>query len=227
MKSNLLQRKWQKFLRIRWIFSFIPFLDFVLIAGSMALKDVNEDSDFDVIIGAREGRIFTVRAFCVFIFGLLGLRRKGTNHEGAASDKVCFSHFVTSKSYRLSPPHNDYWKVLYENVVPVYGRERAVENFFKANSDWISRKGVFNEEHWKRKNLNVVGLFFEFILQKWLLGWFFEKFVKRIQLHYIKKGIKNGALGYKPRVRYDDKELEFHPDTRRIEVMLEGGDLSR
>lgn len=231
-RNKLLTEKWRKFLRLRPVFSFIPFLDFVIVSGSLALGNVHENSDFDVIVGARKGKIFTVRAFCVFIFGILGLRRKGIDHKAVSSDKVCFNHFVTPKSYRLSPPYGDYWKKLYQNLVPVYGKEKAVKDFFKANSDWAPRKVTFDEKYWQSANINPAGgthmyttwllkTLFEFILQGWLLGRIFEKFVKIIQLHFIKKGIKNGALGFKPRVRYGDKELEFHPDTSRIEKTLE------
>ncbi|HXF43876.1 MAG TPA: hypothetical protein VNK70_00115 [Candidatus Paceibacterota bacterium] len=233
-RNSLLEEKWRKFLRLRPIFYLIPFLDFVIVAGSLAQGNVHEDSDFDVIIGARKGKIFTVRAFCVFIFGILGLRRRGVDHKPTSSDKVCFNHFLTPKAYRLSPPYNDYWRVLYLNMVPVYGREKAVREFFRAN-DWAlsaeEAERKIDEKYWQSSNPNSAGaiinysawflrIFFEFVLQSWLLGWFFEKFVKRIQLHYIEKGIKNGALGFKPRFRYSDDELEFHPDTRRIEEIL-------
>ncbi len=217
MNNLLLSRKWSKFLRYRRFFSFVPFLDFVIIAGSLALGNVHENSDFDVIVGVRAGRIFTVRAFCLFIFGALGLRRKGKDGKAASSDKVCFSHFVTPAAYRLSPPYNDYWRALYHGIAPVYGREKAVREFFKAN-DWVGGKPAADWKRFKPTIFNPARIFLEFVLHEFL-GDIFEKFVKKIQLERIKKSLKRDA-GYKPRLRYDDEELEFHPDTRRIEEML-------
>lgn len=211
----LFEQKWRKFLKYRWLFSFIPFLDFVLVAGSLASGNVHADSDFDVIVGARNGRIFTVRDFCVFIFGILGIRRKGLAHKKNSRDKICFNHFVTSNAYRLSPPYNDYWIMLYQSIIPVYGDEEAVKKFFAAN-EWALRKSIFDNRYWRRAGFNPVRSFLEFILSGFL-GDFFEKFTKKIQIYAIEKGIQNSFLGFKPRIRYDDEELEFHPDTLRIE----------
>ncbi len=217
MTNVLLEEKWRKFLKHRRFFSFIPFIDFVLVAGSLALGNVHENSDFDVIVGARQGRIFTVRAFCVFVFGILGLRRKGIDHKAASSDKVCFNHFVTPSGYKLSPPYNDYWKKLYQNLVPVYGRKKKIEDFFAAN-DWLEKEPTLRWEYFQGTVFNPVRIILEFILHEFF-GDIFEKFVKKIQLERIKKSLKRDA-GYKPRLKYDDNELEFHPDTRRIEEML-------
>ena len=65
-------QKWQKFLGRIWPFKFIPFVDFVLAAGSLATGNLREESDFDVIVGVRQGRIFTARAFCFLAFGMFG-----------------------------------------------------------------------------------------------------------------------------------------------------------
>jgi hypothetical protein len=218
--DSLLSRKWSKFLGLRGLFSFVPFLDFVIISGSLATGEVHKDSDFDVIVGARTGRIFTVRAFCIFIFGIFGARRKGAESKGNSSNKVCFSHFVTPAAYRLSPPHNEYWRNLYRDLIPVYGSQKTIEKFFEANSTWASidknsklEGGILKYTTW-----NFFRIFWEFILHEFV-GDYFEKFVKRFQLERIEKSLKRD-IGYKPRLRFDDEELEFHPNTRRIEEML-------
>lgn len=219
-EGTILEKKWRKFLKYRFLFGFIPFLDFVVASGSLAFGNVHEKSDFDVIVGAKGGRIFTVRAFCIFIFGILSLRRRGIDHKSVSSDKVCFNHFVTPESYCLSPPYNNYWIKLYENLEPVYGKEGAVREFFEANSEWAPRTKIFNTVHWRSEKPDLIKKILEFILSG-PLGTFFENFTKKIQVSVIKKGIENGALGYKPRIRYDNEELEFHPDTRRIEKYLQ------
>ena len=45
---------------MKQLFQYVPF-DFVFAAGSMAMGTVRQDSDFDVLVGVRHGRIFTAR----------------------------------------------------------------------------------------------------------------------------------------------------------------------
>ena len=216
---EVLEKKWRKFLGYRSIFSFIPFLDFVIVAGSLAFGKVHENSDFDIIVGAKKGRIFTVRFFAVALFGLLSIRRKGIDHKIASKDKICLNHFVTEASYRLSPPHDLYWQKLYRNLEPVYGNSHAVEMFFRKNRDWCGREEIFlNRDLWQETKLNSFRKILEITLRG-SLGNIFERFLKKFQLNRIQKSLKRDS-GYKPRLRYNDEELEFHPDTARIEAII-------
>ena len=57
--NELFDKKFRIFKKRSRLFKYIPFVDFVLLAGSMATGRVHEKSDFDVIIGVRRGRVFT------------------------------------------------------------------------------------------------------------------------------------------------------------------------
>lgn len=224
---DILSKKWEILRRRAWPFKYIPFVDFVLVAGSIALGNAEEDSDFDVIVGARRGRVFTVRFFCWVLFGLLGWHAKhlyGSNANPLASgqmsdvsNKFCFNHFVTEKSYRLSPPYNLYWQKLYQNLAPIYGKHRLIEKFFKANEDWAGKN---NNE----KTINFMKRSF----LKWFLelpgrgkvGDLLEWILRVLQVYKINKSIEAGALGYEPRIRSDENEIELHPDTKRIDEFL-------
>lgn len=227
---DIFQKKWQKFLRRVWLFRFIPFVDFVLAAGSLATGNMNENSDFDVIIGVRQGRIFSVRAFCILAFGMFGWRavHKGNNPK-KWQDKICLNHFVTPKAYRLSPPHNEYWKKLYESLIPVYGSPEAIQKFYNANAEWMSNQRAYQADprhKYKKsgwiKNLGEWTLLERFgsniRIKGWLGNWL-ELKLKKIQVKRIERGLKTQA-SYKPRIIYNDNELEFHPDTKRIELLL-------
>ena len=225
-------QRWIKLEKRISVFHSIPFVDFVFVAGSMALGNAKPESDFDVIVGARYGRIFTVRFLAVLLFGALGW---GANHKNNdVADKICLNHFVTSKSYRLAPPYNEYWRNLYKNLIPIYGGKQAIEKFFLDNVGWVGGVGArdysrlnsgksFNSNH---KNLiprvlsisTFVNSTMEFLLNR-KFGDFIELLLKKLQIWKIKKSIRAG-LGYKPRIRYCDEELEFHPDTKRTEFKL-------
>jgi len=207
--------KWKKFLRRTWVFRHLPFVDFAIAAGSMALGNVHKDSDFDVIIAARRGRIFTVRAFAILYFTFLGWRKKKWEHDAAACDKICLNHFLTEAAYRLSPPYNAYWRALYSQLVPLYGEPTVIENFFEANSDWLDGPRHYGDDlRHKYTKSSDLARFIERLLRGALGDWF-EQFQKRIQVRRIEHGLKT-EVGYAPRIIYNDQELEFHPDTKRM-----------
>lgn len=213
----LFDKKWLRFLKTARFFRHLPFIDFVLGAGSMALGNVHQDSDFDVIVGVKSGRIFTARFFCILMFGFLGKRRQKLSHKEAASDKICFNHFITPKSYRLAPPHNIYWQELYKNLVPIYGSKDKIREFFRAN-DWMEER-IYNDDlRHEFYEPSAVGKFLEKILSG-RLGDFKERILKQIQIKRIKRSLKDG-LGFEPRLIYSDDELEFHPDTLRINRLI-------
>lgn len=239
MSTNLQEQKWQKLLRRAWLFRFIPFVDFVFAAGSMAMGNAGEDSDFDVIVGCRQGRIFTARFSCWFVFSLFGLYAKhpaGADNESNKAnmanetyktylpykDKFCFSHFVTPAAYRLSPPHNAYWQKLYQLVVPVYGEPQVIQKFYDANSNWAGgRKYAADPRYIYNKKLIIIKM------KEWFLSGYFgdllERFLKKIQVNKIERGLAD-VPKYNPRIICGDNELEFHPHTKRIEDFIKNNE---
>lgn len=222
----LYDKKWKKFAKMSRAFNHLPFVDFVLAAGSMALGNVHEKSDFDVLVGCRYGRIFTARFFCVLAFGFLGRRRKkfhfsaNPSHHQDASDKICFNHFVTKKSFCLSPPYNMYWRELYRSLVPIYGNHKPVNDFFRANH-WIGPVDYLDD----RRHFSGAVSSLKKVSEKILEGRFgnaVEFVLRAAQIRRIENNLRFEKLGFEPRIRYNDEELEFHPDTARIAKMVEG-----
>ncbi|MDO8443268.1 MAG: hypothetical protein Q7S81_03390 [bacterium] len=229
--------KWNRLLRQAKFFAFIPFIEIVFVAGSMAMGSADENSDFDLIVGVKSGRIFTARFFCWFIFGIFGWRRTASAEALAKADKFCFSHFVTPGSYCLAEPRNEYWKKLYASLVPIYGDKDMIQKFYDANADWIGsarhredeipslRSGQAPQSLSQRLPRSVQSLAMterrqvKSVVEKMLsgkLGVVLEKYLKKIQIKKIEKSLKT-VKQYKPRIIFNDSELEFHPDTKRIE----------
>ena len=216
----LFDQKWKKFLWRSWLFRYIPFIDFVLAAGSMALGNVKSESDFDVIVAAKSGRIFTARFFSVLAFSLFGWRRKKLSHRESATDKICLNHFVTEKSFQLSPPRNHYWQALYKNLVPILGEPEKISQFWKANQEWMEQPQIYQNDLRHQNKKSIIKKILETVLGGKLGAWL-EKFLKSTQIKRIERGLKNDGLGYQPRIIYNDNELEFHPDTQRIQNFLQ------
>ncbi|MEX1014711.1 MAG: hypothetical protein WDZ80_06135 [Candidatus Paceibacterota bacterium] len=211
--EKLKEYKWSKLEKFIPFFRYLPFIDFVLVSGSLAMNSLHKDSDLDVVVGTKYGRIFTTRFLTAMLFQILGVRRKADDTKESSSDKICFNHFVTSESYKLSEPHNIYWKDLYKNLIPVYGNKEKIEDFFEINS-WSDRKSETFSVLSKEKNLS--GKLLEIIFSS-KPGDLVEKTLKNYQKKRIDKGVENGALGYKPLLTVNDKEIRLHIDTKRVE----------
>lgn len=215
MQQVLYDCKWKKFVRRARLFRHIPFVEFVFGAGSMAVGGVRKDSDFDVIVGARHGRIWSARLFAVLAFGMCGWRRKKLTHDEAAADKICLNHFVTERSFALSPPQNASWRILYQNLVPLVGASEAIQSFFDANAGWMGERRAYHDD--LRHGVLVSSRFKRGIerLFAGATGAWVERGLRAIQLAVIRRGLPLPRAGHAPRIVYTDDELEFHPETNR------------
>lgn len=214
-------KKWKKFIKMGRLFAFIPFVNFSLASGSMALGNVHENSDFDVVVGCKYGRIFTARFFCIVAFSVFGWRRGKLTHKEEAADKICFNHFVTEKSFCLHPEYNIYWQELYKNLVPIFGGRDIIRAFFRAN-DWLDQPiDYFDDSRHIHKKSSFLKKAAEYFLGGRLGDWV-ESILKKGQMERIKNNLKSEELGFGPRIRYSDEELEFHPDTARIVKLTRG-----
>lgn len=213
-------RKWRLLLRRAALFRHVPFVLGALAAGSMALGNVRESSDFDVLVIARKGRIFTARFFSILFFGARGWRRTKLSHDEMAADKICLNHFVTTEKMRLDPPYNVYWEELYRHLVPLYGARETINAFFAAN-DWMNPLRLYRDD---LRHIAGAPSGPRLLIEKFLAGktgdWL-ERALKGFQVRRIERGLAASA-GHNPRIRYGDTELEFHSDTRRIDQMVSG-----
>ena len=216
-KWRLLKKRARRFRRV-------PFLEFAIVSGSMALGSAAEYSDFDAVLGCRRGRIFTVRFFAHLIFTLGGAGRRAGDSKQKSKDKFCFAHFMTPAGYRLSGPHTFAWEEIYRNLVPVYGQTEAVEDFFRVNG-WAERAITPLDWRWIPAGRSFLRSALEL-----LLGGFFgdgvEKILRFWQIRRINQSRKFPAFGldHPNRLYVSDEELEFHGrerDFRKIMAEVE------
>jgi len=185
----------------------------------MATGKVREESDFDVILGVREGRVFTAWFFAALWSQILGWREHpGVNQE----NRFGMSHFVAPGGYKLSPPYNAYWQNLYQKLIPVMGDEKKIAEFFEAN-DWMEPKRAYKrDERYMGYKKSIYKKY-----KEWELGGRLGDFVeKRTMAWLVKKKVKNQRkLGYKPKVHWSEDKLELYRDTKRIEEIISRGEV--
>jgi len=220
-RKKLADWKWKKARKIFRITQIIPFMKMVLVSGSLAFGNSKDESDIDVIIIAKKGRIWTVRAFATLLTCILGVRR----HSKITKNKICLNHYITDQSLKI-PFESLYNAQSYVHLVNVYRSqedERLFEEFQKENK-WI-KKYVENYEVSELENfrgirrnkiLGFISKIFEIILSG-KHGIYLEKKLSEIQ----SRKIKNNPLYEKAggRITANDNQLEFHPNSHEARII--------
>jgi len=208
-RDVLRDEKWFKFLKQAKWFRYLPFIELVFGTGSMAVGNIKEDSDFDVLIRTRDGRIFTARFFSKIWFGILGLSRKPKHGRHEQKDKICLSHFFTKEVKDPGLPYDEERAVLHLYLIPLFGPKEKMINFF-SELEKVEKKREYEEDlrHFAEK-----GSFFKFFLEnlfKGKLGDFVEKWLKWLQIKKIERNMRGIEIREGGIVRYTDKEIKFH-----------------
>ncbi|KKR02478.1 MAG: hypothetical protein UT29_C0002G0040 [Candidatus Yanofskybacteria bacterium GW2011_GWA1_39_13] len=211
-REKIAAQKWKKFLRIAKWFQAVPYLRGVLASGSLSINNTEHESDFDVLLVVRSGRLYSCRIFLSLVASAFRARR--TRYERSAPDKFCFNHYITDGNMNIK--HESLFNAqAYVNLKPVLVADGIFSRFYTENI-WLN-KYVYNfkpaEEFVLRKVfynplLSFVGSVGEFVLDS-SLGDKFENWAKK----YQQKRIKNNPTTYESggRVVFSDNELEFHP----------------
>ncbi len=224
IKQRLQRKKLadEKFRKSRWILKFIsylPFIRLIMISGTMAISNPYKESDIDLLVVAKPGRIWTARAIITFFALNFGKYR----HAGKTKNRLCLNHYITEKSLGIDF-RNLYKAQEYLNLLPVSGDLKIYQEFLAANRSWMENYVYFNESV-HAENLRFISqsktslkikYFFEWLLGG-IIGDWLEKFFKKVQIFFIQKN----PLSDKPkgRLRYTDDNLVFHPVLIEPEVI--------
>jgi len=225
----------EKFKKIKWIFKFIYFLPFVrlvMLSGSMGLGNPCKESDIDLLVVARSGRIWTARALITFFVLIFGKYR----HTGKTANRLCLNHYITGRSLFIDFG-NLYKAEEYLNLAPILGDLKIYKEFFSANRPWLENYVYLNGDLNPETNsffveapprAGKVKYFFEFIFSGFA-GDQFEKWARDLQIFFIRRNPLTEASGQRgdidkkihSRVVYNDDNLVFHPVLVEPEIIKE------
>ena len=222
-RKKIWDQKWKKARKIFWIMQVVPFSKLVMGSGSFSLGNTRKDSDIDLMIVAKKGRIWTVRTFFTLLTSFLRVRR----HKNKTEDKICLNHYITDKSLRI-PFESIYTAHLYCHILSVYNSEEDRKLFrkFQEENKWMKKYlesyEFSNLEGFRsikrNKILSFVSKLFEFILSG-KIGDYFERTMSEIQTKRIKKDPLNMKKG--GRITISNDQLEFHPNSHEANIIPE------
>jgi hypothetical protein len=196
----------------------VPFVRMIAVCNNLAYDNPNEQSDIDLFVVIKPGRMWTARFIITIILQFFGVRRYGDKIAG----RFCLSFFVTAnklnmKSIAIKPldPYLAYWTKL---VAPIYGEE-TYRNFKNENETWIKNEYGLkfpeeNKKHMYADRESGLKKFFE-----WLLGGLIGNLTEGLFKKSFKKKTLRGMkkLGPEASVIVSDDMLKFHNHDKRKE----------
>ncbi|MDP1629357.1 MAG: nucleotidyltransferase domain-containing protein [bacterium] len=229
-KQKLADLKWKKLRRAAKFFWVLPFLKTVLVTGSFALGNVKPRSDFDVLVAARHGRIWTLRFLATILFYFFGIRRSAKKIK----DRICLSHYVSDRALQIRC-RNIYEAQYYARAFPLLEVEPGFYFRFCRENYWIGDYLVFwppeirDFQSLGAVDINLKSLpqnkflrFFGGLAEKILagaLGDFLERILAAVQKFHINRHPLKHLEGERSRV--DEYELEFRPNSHSLAIVGE------
>jgi len=212
-RQKLADQRWGRIRRMIKLLQSIPYIRLIMLSGSLAMNNPKKESDIDLLIVTKAGRIWTCRALTTLFIHLLGQRR----HDHLTENRFCLNHYLTDRSLKVPFP-SLYNAQTYAHLISLWQAEAGLYQKFQKANRWlndylffypISQKGYFREikSNWFFTFLRESR---EFILDS-KLGDVLELILRKIQ----SRRISHDDLTYQAggRVVFDNNQLEFHPDS--------------
>jgi hypothetical protein len=217
-RQKLAERFWKKTKKHAWLFANVPFIKMIVVSNTLSYDNVTENSDIDLFVVARNGRVWTTRAFLLAWMTLFGVRVRSEKKFLKFSPEM----FVDESAMDLSQCalandyHLAYWVV---DFVPVWKAD-FFEEFWKSNY-WLKQKlpVAYRSPNIKREFMKRdSSSWFAWGLEKILGGSFgdrIERWAKQRQIKIIEKSRER--LGINPSVILDDNVIKVHFNDKRAE----------
>ncbi len=129
-REKLSGEKLRRMRRLVRVLSFLPYVRMVAATGSLAFKHGKKESDWDMLIVFRSGKIWISRTLLTGFLHALGKRRHGSK----ITDRACLNYFVTEDNLEILVK-DLYSAHEYISIVPLFGA--ATFQRFELAQQWI------------------------------------------------------------------------------------------
>ncbi|HXV26436.1 MAG TPA: hypothetical protein VD862_00175 [Candidatus Paceibacterota bacterium] len=220
-RLNMRADKFRRMLRKAFWLQGVPFVRALAASGSMSAGTTGADSDWDMFVIARAGRLYTARFFLVAAAWCVGSLR--TKRDRIAPDKFCFNHYVTDRGLVIRH-RSRYVAHALASLIPVHDPGGYVDRLRQANgwvAEYIARWPVPSAVTVRRtvrrsRILGALRYVAELVLRT-PLGGLLERVLRSWQQGRIHREPVTHARG--GRVVADGQELEFHPHSAERAVV--------
>lgn len=130
-KNKISNSKIKRLRKVVQFLRFIPFVRMILVTGRISMKNAEQESDWDLLVVLKGGRIWTGRTLVTIFTHLLGKRRYGRKVE----DRVCLNYFLTTESLEITDK-NIFSSSEYMFCIPMFDSDGYYERF-QLKNHWI------------------------------------------------------------------------------------------
>lgn len=197
----------------------VPFLRMLSVCNNLAFSTVNDKSDIDVFIIAKNGRLFVVRSMVTFLLHILGVRRHGDKVAG----RFCLSFFVDEEAMDLSAialEDDVYLAYWLRSMLPIIENERGFADKFLSANLWA--RGYFEEgDEFSLRRDRIIGrnFIYGFMrgLSEFLLSGGFGDFIEhKLEKWQLKRAREKAAsASSEASLIISEHILKFHNVDRR------------
>lgn len=174
--------RWKKVHRVVNLLKFLPYIKNISVINSLSYNNSNEDSDIDILIVAKKGRLWTARAFAILLLEIIGQNKNKWYRAG----KFCLGFAFDETRLNLAGlkfSDDIDFTYLFANLTPVY--DRGIYNKMIDENPWV----IEELPNWQPKKCKIQNTKFR-IIEKMLSGRFgdrLEKWLAKIQIKKIKQ----------------------------------------
>lgn len=126
----------QKWLRLLTV---LPWIQGILVTGSVAALNAKENDDIDIWLLVTEKRLWLTRSFDILLYGLLGLRRFAGDSETSPKmrNKFCFNYYMSVSALAL-PEKSPSFAMQFVDAIPLWFRENGVYAELVRQNKWVA-----------------------------------------------------------------------------------------
>ncbi|MBM2820975.1 MAG: hypothetical protein HW405_735 [Candidatus Berkelbacteria bacterium] len=219
-KEKIVQKYFQNFVisqkhlkKVSWIINILrksPFIKNISVINSLSFNTSNVDSDIDILIVAKKGKLWTARAITILLLEIMGQNKNKWYKAG----KFCVGFAFDETRLNLTKirfKKDIYFTHWLANLIPVYD-QGIYKNLIEKNS-WIKEE----LPNWEEKEVKIENSKLG-ILEKLLTGKFgksLENWLAKIQINRILKDPENHRKGAS--VIADESMMKLHAYDKRNE----------
>lgn len=218
-KEKISALKIKKLRKIIWLLRLAPYVRMIATTGRLAMKNSGKNSDWDLLIVLKQGKIWTGRTLITGLLQFMGKRRHGKKIK----DRICLNYFITDESLKIDTQSRPFEINLfsaseYSFMIPLFGFKKFRK--FQMRNAWI-KDFKPNYTLAEVKNIKVVpDTHFSKIFRKageQILNFnFIESFLRKIEKEKIAKNPKTHKTG--GIIEANDEMLVFLPEPQGKEI---------